>query len=128
MAQRRGGKIEMITKLILDITGLMAGNQKTELLRADTPVAFLGFNPDDCVRVELPDRRIVEVEARAVYAHEPEETLSVLSDQTGIGYDTLARAARDGRLLARQSGVTWLSTESAVQAALKLGHLQPREK
>lgn len=116
----------MITKLVLDTIGLDNG-QETELLRAGTSVAFLGFNPGDCARVELPDGRIIEVEAAAVDSHEPEELLSVLAENMGIGYDTLARAARDGRLLARQSGVTWLSTESAVRAALEAGRLRPRD-
>jgi hypothetical protein len=116
----------MITKLILDTIGTDEGGQDTELLRAGTPVAFLGFEPEDHACIELPDGRTIEVEAIAISAHAPEEVLSVLSERMSIGYDTLARAARDGRLLARQSGVTWLSTSAAVEAALDAGRLRPR--
>jgi len=116
----------MITKLILDTIGGDEYGQATELLRAGIPVAFLGFEPGDRARIELPDGRIVKVEAAVIAAHEQEETLSVLAGRMGIGYDTLARAARSGRLLARQSGVTWLSTIAAVEAALFEGRLRPR--
>jgi excisionase family DNA binding protein len=58
----------------------------------------------------------------------PEETMVALAELTDIGYDTLVKACREGRLQARQSGSTWLSTREAVQAALKAGTIQPRNK
>lgn len=98
----------MITKLILDAMGIPAS----------TPVEFLEFVAPDHVQIRLPNGRIVEVRSAAVEAgHEPEETLSALSEALGIPYDTLARYAREGRFLARRSGNTWLSTRTAVEYA-----------
>lgn len=97
----------MITQLILD----------TEFAKSGTPIAFLAFEPGDSAAVELPDGRQVIVDAAAVDAHEPEESLATLAILTGISYDTLAKYAREGRFLARKSGATWLSTVRAVGAA-----------
>lgn len=97
----------MITKLILD----------TQFGKAGTPVAFLGFEPEDGARVELPGGRCVVVDAAAVDAHEPEEALASLAEITGIPYGTLAKYAREGRILGRKSGGVWLSTQRAVEAA-----------
>ena len=114
----------MITKLILDTIGQSAAGP-TELLQAGLPVAFHGFEPGDRVKIELPDHRIVEVEASRVESgHEPEETLGVLAQALGIPYDTLVRYAREGRILARRSGSTWLSTRTAVEYAA----IQPRQE
>ena len=108
----------MITKLILDAIGQMSDGTQTELLRAGLPVAFHAFAPGDHVEIELPGGRVVEVEAGRVDAdHEPEETLSALSEALSIPYDTLARYAREGRFLARRSGNIYLSTRTAVEYA-----------
>jgi|GEM_PF-4903130 len=48
---------------------------------------------------------------------EREESLSHLAEVTNIPYNTLARYAREGRIVARKSGGVWLSTLSAVKAA-----------
>ena len=39
----------------------------------------------------------------------------------------LAEAAREGRLLARQSGATWLTTRGAIERAIREGKLRPRK-
>lgn len=49
--------------------------------------------------------------------NDPEEALPALADALGIPYDTLARYAREGRILARKSGGVWLSTKRAIEAA-----------
>ena len=48
---------------------------------------------------------------------DPEESLPALAEKTGVPYDTLARYAREGRILARRSGGVWLSTVQAIEAA-----------
>ncbi len=65
--------------------------------------------------IEFPDKKMFEVDASKIYALEPEETLTRLSKITGIKRDTLFKAANQGRLMARKSGLTWLSTVTAVE-------------
>lgn len=48
---------------------------------------------------------------------DPEEALPALAEKMAIPYDTLARYAREGRILARKSGGVWLSTRRAIEAA-----------
>ncbi len=48
---------------------------------------------------------------------DPEESLPALAERLEIPYDTLAKYAREGKILARKSGGVWLSTERAVEAA-----------
>jgi len=48
---------------------------------------------------------------------DPEESLPALSRKMSIPYDTLAKYAREGKILARKSGGMWLSTERAIEAA-----------
>ena len=105
----------MITRLLHD----------TKHAKVGTPVAFVGWEVkraqdprEELVSVELPTGEVVDVPASAVEAgHEPEESLPVLAEQTGIPYDTLARYVRDGRILARKSGGIWLTTRRAVEYA-----------
>lgn len=104
----------MITEFILD----------NEFGKAGTPVEFVEFQPGDMVEVRLLDGRYVQVEAGIVSAHVSEETLSALAEQAGIREDTLLKAAQQGRLLARRSGATWLSTVTAIEAAVKSGRIR----
>lgn len=110
----------MITELILDI----------EYAPAGTPVRFVDWEAGmpELVRVELPDGKEIVVDAGSVSSgiHHPEETLSVLSEMSGIREDTLLKAAQSGRLMARRSGITWLSTILAVEQAIQAGTLRPR--
>jgi hypothetical protein len=117
------GKIKMITELIID----------TEHANAGTPVRFVGEagrstaqGRIELVRVELPSGEQVVIDAGAVSSgvHHPEETLSVLSSRTGIREDTLLKAAQSGRLMARRSGATWLSTIPAVGWAKMKGKIK----
>lgn len=55
-------------------------------------------------------------------------TISELAEGAGLSYDSLAKAAREGRLQARQSGSTWLSTIAAVRNAIEAGTLRPRSQ
>lgn len=100
----------MITKLLTPL------KQGYKTYPAGTPVAFLSFESGDCVMVQLPNGATPIISARRVEAgHEPEETLAALAETTGVQHDTLRRAAVEGRLLARKSGGTWLSTRTAVE-------------
>lgn len=54
---------------------------------------------------------------------DPEESLSALSGKMDIPYDTLAKYAREGKILARKSGGVWLSTMRAIEAA----EIKPRK-
>lgn len=56
------------------------------------------------------------------------KTLAELADKMGLSYDSIAKAAREGRIQARQSGATWLSTIRAVSQAIETGHLRPRKR
>jgi hypothetical protein len=100
------------------------------------PVEFVDFaegsdvHREELVLVKLPDARQVYVPACAVESfHEPEETLQALAEAeaTGVGYDTLAKAVREGRLMGRKSAGTWLSTRTAVEYALAQGRIRPQE-
>lgn len=114
----------MITEFILD----------NEFGKAGTPVRFVDWlpaivNPQrriEMICVQLPDGREVESEAAVVSSgiHAPEETLSVLSEQSGIREDTLLKAAQAGRLMARKSGATWLTTMTAIEWAKSQGGLR----
>jgi len=43
-----------------------------------------------------------------------------------LAYATLAQAAREGRIAARQSGATWITSRAAIEAAIESGRLRPR--
>jgi hypothetical protein len=120
----------MITQLILD-TNTPAG-----LLRAGTPVEFLEFVPGwsrpdtngkhEYVAVRLPNNQQCEIDAARVSSgiHSPEETLPVLAEKVGLHQDTLLKAIKSGRLMARRSGATWLSTLNAVEYAVSEGKIR----
>lgn len=46
----------------------------------------------------------------------------------GIAYSTLTTAIYEGRLDAHKSAGTWLTTEVAIEEAIKEGKLRPRKK
>jgi len=46
-------------------------------------------------------------------------TLRELSEETGVSYIALRVAVWEGRVKARKSGGTWLSTVEAVEQAIK---------
>lgn len=119
----------MITKLVKDCQGIRQSpgfGEKYESdieelppipLEAGIPIGFHDFLDGNMAGVELPTGEWVAVPADAVDLHEPEETLPALAEALGIPYYTLARYAREGRILARRSGGVWLSTVRAVEAA-----------
>lgn len=53
-------------------------------------------------------------------------TASELAEGLNMSYDSLIGAMRAGRIQARQSGSTWLSTIAAVKNAIEAGTLRPR--
>lgn len=55
-------------------------------------------------------------------------TMAEIAERLDLSYDSLVKAAREGRVQARQSGSTWLSTTSAVERAIQAGTLRPRNK
>lgn len=110
-------------------------NGKPVTVQAGTPVRLIDFstrsagnagtnNPVETVIVELPDGKEIYIRADCVGGFEPEESLQVLAEATGVEYDTLRRAAWDGRLLARKSGDIWLSTRTAVEYAIDEGRIR----
>lgn len=100
----------MITQLIID----------TEFGNTGTPVRFVDWSTKERIFVELPNGAVVHTDAGCVSSgiHSPEETLRVLSRMSSIREDTLLKAAQSGRLIARKSGSTWLSTIHAVEWAI----------
>jgi hypothetical protein len=121
----------MITHLLYDT--IPQGH--TKLVRAGLPVCFVDWvtgvrdargQATEGAEVATPTGEHWLVPAAVVSSgfDGPEETLSVLADQTGIQYNTLVKAAREGRVLARKSGATWLSTKRAIEYALSQGTIR----
>ena len=112
----------MITKLVCR-TAMFDGSGEIEYLPAGTPVDLIAHT-SHVAEVKIPDGRTVEVAACAVEIPESEESLLFLAYEVGIDYLDLLNAAEEGRLLARKSFDVWLSTRSAVLAALALGKIK----
>jgi hypothetical protein len=55
-------------------------------------------------------------------------TLREAAARYGIPYSTLTTAIYEGRLDARKSAGTWLTTEAAIDQAIKEGKLRPRKR
>jgi len=55
------------------------------------------------------------------------ESLGFLAEWSGIKYNTLARAAKEGRLEARRSGNVWLSDRQAVKTYRETAVFKPRK-
>lgn len=51
-------------------------------------------------------------------------TLRELSEKTGVTYHALALAVWEGRLSARKSGGTWLTTVGALEDAIAAGRMK----
>lgn len=68
-----------------------------------------------------------EQPAAFAWLHKQPITLAEAAALYPIAYSTLAEAAREGRLQARQSGATWLTTREAVDRAIAEGKLRPRK-
>lgn len=56
------------------------------------------------------------------------QTVAEVAQGLGMSRISLAQACQNGRLQARKSGATWLTTIAAVKAAIKAGTLRPRNK
>lgn len=69
----------------------------------------------------------LEIYVNGADPHEP-ITLSEAADLYPLAYATLAQAAREGRIQARQSGRTWITTRSDIERAIEQGTLRPRAK
>ena len=125
----------MITQLVLDTVP----QGTTTLLRAGLPVQFVAFtggrrtmaNPqhyEEFAIVETPEGTELKVPTDCISSsiQGPEETISALATEMGIAYDTLVKAAREDRILARKSGSAWLSTMRAIEYAIEHGTIRPR--
>ncbi len=110
----------MITQLFLDI---YKDNQR--IASKGTPVELIDIGTETAW-VQLPDGKELQVDAGQVSSgiNSPEETLSVLSEMSGVREDTLLKAAQTKRLMARKSGATWLSTLNAVDWATAEGKIR----
>lgn len=84
-------------------------------------------------QIETPEDFTNDVNGAEAYAAQmwnvsyDTKTLAELADEMGLSYDSIAKAAREGRIQAHQSGATWLSTIKAVERAIEAGHLRPRK-
>ncbi len=94
-----------------------------------TPVRLISLEPGGAW-VQLPNGQEVSVKPDFVSSgiHSPEETLSVLADQSGVREDTLLKAAQTDRLMTRRSGSAWLSTLNAIEWAIAEGRLRDPNK
>lgn len=54
-------------------------------------------------------------------------TISEAASILKLSYDSLVKAAREGRIEARQSGQVWLTTLKAIETAIEVGTLRPRK-
>lgn len=68
-----------------------------------------------------------EAPAEFAWLERQQITLAEAAALYPVAYSTLAEAAREGRLQARQSGATWLTTREAVARAIAEGKLRPRK-
>ena len=125
----------MITQLIRDTIA----HGHTDLLHAGLPVRFVGWaccttrtpqGETEWLYVETPEGETITVPADAVGSnlYESEETVIVLAEALDLSYDALVKACRQGRVLARKSGGTWLTTRRAVEYALEHGRIRRHNK
>ncbi len=69
-----------------------------------------------------------EAPAEFAWLQRQQITLTEVAELYPVAYSTLAEAAREGRLRARQSGATWLTTRADVDRAIATGKLRPRKR
>lgn len=123
----------MITQVVQD-SNLWTGKRNASVGNG-TPVKFLNFSGarhpsyprgPEMAEVQLSDGTvgILPLQSVGSGASGSEETLRGLSGLTGQSYNTLIRAARQGRLLARKSGNHYLSTVRAVEYAIETGAMR----
>lgn len=112
----------MITQLLKDVF-----QDGKRVLSYQTPVRLIELG-SDYAWIELPSGEQLRVEIELVSSgiHSPEETLPELASLSGVLEDTLLKAAQSGRLMARRSGKTWLSTLNAVNYAVNEGGIRGR--
>lgn len=85
--------------------------------QVDTPKGF----PDDVNGAEA-------YAAKTWLVSHDTKTLAELAKNLKLSYNSLSKAAREGRLQAHQSGATWLSTVHSIKRAIRAGHLRPRKQ
>jgi hypothetical protein len=97
----------------------------TEAVRA------LGYGPDDVITI----RRSLDISDAVGQAYNEGwrkayrergggRALADLAASFGIPYNTLAKAAREGRIGAWKSGETWLTTWNAMEEAIQAGKIR----
>lgn len=98
---------------------------------------FVGFSAVSLRDDTPPHSQFLGETAAHAHAHldgiadllrDREEGLHRLAEVVGIPYDTLVKAAREGRLEARRSGTPWLSTRRAVEEAIEAGGMKGRSE
>ena len=80
------------------------------------------------IRVRTEKGIELVVQASDLEPFSRDETLRVLAKQTGVSYNTLVKAAQEGRLLTRRSGAVRLTTAHAIQYAIAQGSITPRKR
>ena len=103
----------------------------TKVVTTGQPVRILNPYVDICewnkrmIGVQLPNGENAFMDRYALDNYgEPEETLVALSEQTGISHDVLRAAVSQGRVIARQSGSTWLTTATAIEYEISKGRIR----
>lgn len=137
-AQRRHDEEEATW---VELAEEILGEQWTDLIAsyaadlADEWLWALNGAPSDLHSVDMWGARWTEEgcepnEAPAEFAwlQRQQITLAEVAELYPVAYSTLAEAAREGRLQARQSGATWLTTREAVDRAIAEGKLRPRKR
>lgn len=114
---------EQWTDLIADYTADLADEWLWALNGAPSDLGGPGmwgarWTEDGCEPNEQP--------AAFAWLHKQPITLAEAAALYPVAYSTLAEAAREGRLQARQSGATWLTTRGAIERAIREGKLRPR--
>ena len=80
---------------------------------------FLSGYRHIAVKTKSGQKLYLENEGDMVENWTQEETLTYWAEKLSISYRTLLRAASESRLLARRSGKIWLTTQAAIDEALK---------
>lgn len=121
----RDSKMEIITSISKStfITSIQTG-MSLEIQPGTIVRVITEYGSPDCIIAIQGGSDFYFAHMDDVNFHEPEETIKQLSIVTGISYNTLICAVKEGRVIARRSGSTWLTTLSAIRQA----GITPREK
>ena len=91
-------------------------------------VSHSALSGRNLIRVRTVQDIELVVQAADLEPFSRDESLRVLAKQTGLSYNTLVKAAQEGRLLTRRSGAVRLTTAHAIQHAIEQGSIKPRKR